>query len=229
MSLNAKKLPSSGATRKQFPPMEPGTYPARLVQVATFGVQEQRAFKGEAKPPKLEIMLGYEFLDEFLKDEEGNDMEDKPRWLSEIIPFNPLSSERANSTKRYLALDPDDKSDGDWGKLLGTPCMVTVTVDEYQKDGQTRYKENIASVSSMRPKEAAKAPDLVNEPRVFDFYEPDLEIFSAYPDWIKEKIRSALDFQGSKLQEALGEKKELKEVLNDEVPFDGEEEKSDDW
>lgn len=47
------------------------------------------------RPPVGYIMLTYELCTEFMKDEQGNDIEDKPRWLSESIPLLPLDSELA--------------------------------------------------------------------------------------------------------------------------------------
>lgn len=203
MSLNAKQVPQNGGKRLT-PPLEAGAYPARLVTVTTLGIQEQRAFKGESKPPKLELMLGYELLDEFLKDEDGNDILEKPRWLSETITFSNLKSEKAKSTLRYYALDPDVKHDGDWGKLLNTPCILTVVPEAYRdKFNMERVKEKISAVSGMRAKEAAKAPPLVNEPRIFDFDSPNMEVYETFPDWIKEKLQKALNFKGSALDKML--------------------------
>lgn len=229
MSLNAKEVPMSGGGDRNRPdPLEPGTYPARLVQVLLLGTQPQRPYKGEEKPPKLEIMLTYELLDEFLKDENGEDIDDKPRWLSETLPFNNLESELAKSTKRYFALDPDVNHGGDWARLVGTPCMVTVIVEEGKGKNAGRSFENISAVSSMRPKEAQKAPELVNAPRVFDFFDPDIEVFNALPDWLKDKIKGAVDFGGSELERLLSGKndrakppadKKAKEELDDEIPW----------
>lgn len=229
MSLNAKEVPMSGGGDRNRPdPLEPGTYPARLVQVLLLGTQPQRPYKGEEKPPKLEIMLTYELLDEFLKDENGEDIDDKPRWLSETLPFNNLESELAKSTKRYFALDPDVNHGGDWEQLVGTPCMVTVIVEEGKGKNAGRMYENISGVSSMRPKEAQKAPALMNPPRVFDFYAPDIEVFNALPDWLKDKIKGAVDFGGSKLEKLLSggakkmePKKEAapEEDIDDEIPW----------
>ena len=85
MTLKANEVPSNG-TRQE--PIEPGSYPARLVQVIDLGLQPQE-YLGEEKAPKIEITTTYELSDEFMKDEEGNDIEDKPRWVSETFPLNP--------------------------------------------------------------------------------------------------------------------------------------------
>ncbi|MNS23884.1 hypothetical protein D3C72_557120 [compost metagenome] len=198
MALNARNVPRK-STGPQQDAMDAGTYPARLVQIIDLGVQEQRPFKGEPKPPAQCIMLTYEFLDEFCKDEEGNDMEDKPRWLSEDFPLYSLEADLAKSTKRYYALDPDEVNEGDFTLLATAPCMVTI--NQYESKGITR--NGVSSVAAMRPKEALKAPELVNPPKVFVMDNPNLEVFKSLPDWLQDKIKKGLEFGGSALEEAL--------------------------
>jgi hypothetical protein len=207
--------------------MEPGTYPARIVQIASLGVQPQRPFKGEDKPPKLELLITYEMSDEFMKDEDGNDIEDKPRWVSEIFPFNNLEVDLAKSTKRYLALDPKQLHAGDWDKLIGTPCMVTIVINEGKGKNAGKFYEQVSGVSAMREKEAKKAPDLVNPPVVFDFYNPDPEAYSLLAKWVHKKLSEAVDFGGSAV-EALAEGQPVKDkpkgrpsddVDEDEIPW----------
>lgn len=198
MALNARKVKSVAKGPKQEP-MEEGTYPARVVQVIDFGIQEQRAFKGVAKPPAQTIYMTYEFLDEFCKDENGDDDEEKPRWLSEQFPLFSLEADLAKSTKRYKAIDPDENFEGDFTLLAGSTCMVTV--HQYESKGE--IKNGISSVAAMRPKEAAKAPELVNPAKVFVIDQPDMEIFKSLPDWMQDKIKEGLEFNGSALDEAL--------------------------
>lgn len=202
MALNASKLPRSGGNRKPIDPLEPGTYPARVVQIISLGLQEQQPYKGEPKQPVQELYVTYELLDEFMKDEEGNDIEDKPRWLSETFGFHSLDSDLAKSTKRYFALDPEKEHGGDWSQLIGAPCMITVIQRPSKKDPEVIYN-NITGVSSMRAKEAAKAPDLVNEGKLFDIDDPDMDIFSSLPEFLQDKIKKNLDFEGSALEKAL--------------------------
>lgn len=204
MALNAKKVPKSGG--KQGPAQEPidaGTYPARVVQVLDLGIQPQRAFKGEPKPPAHEIMITYELLDEFCLDEEGNELEDKPRWLSETFPLRNLEADLATSTKRYRALDPDEKFDGDFTLLVDMPCMVTIVQNRGKGDNAGKIYNNIQAVATMRAKEARAAAPLVNEPKVFVLDEPDLTIFKSLPQWLQDKIQGNLEYEGSALQEAL--------------------------
>lgn len=203
MALNTKKIPhQGGGDRVEQPELEAGVYPARVVQIIDFGLQPQRAYQGKEKPPAYEIQVTYELVDVFMVDEEGNELEDKPRWISETFPIYSLEADMAKSTKRYNALDPDCVHDGDFSLLLDTPCNVTLVIN---KKGDKVYT-NVASVGAMRPRDAAKCPDLVNEAKFFDLDSPDLEVFNKLPKWIQEKITSNLEYKGSKLDVLLGEK-----------------------
>lgn len=203
MALNAKKIQApASADRVEQDNLEPGVYKARIVQIIDYGIQPQRAYAGKDKAPAQEIGVTYELLDEFMKDEDGNEIEDKPRWISENFPLHSLQADMAKSTKRYKALDPEEVHEGNWPDLLEMPCMVTV-VNNPSKDGSKIF-DNVGNVSAMRPKDAANAPELVNDSKVFDLDNPDMEVFAKLPKWIQEKIASNLGFKGSALEKALG-------------------------
>ncbi len=213
MGINSKKVASNGGgNRVEQPNIEPGVYPGRLVQIIDLGVQPQREYKGTAKPPIQEIMLTYELVDEFMKDEEGNDVDDKPRWVSENFPLHNLKADLAKSTKRYLAFDPTEAYDGDWAKCISQPINITMVQN---KNGDKIY-DNVANIAAMRPKDAANCPELVNPTKIFDLDEPDMEVFNSLPQWIRDKISTNLNFKGSPLEAAMAkqpkeEKKEEKE------------------
>lgn len=206
MSLNAKNVPIGGGNGKKQPVLDIGTYPARVVRIIDLGLQNQRPFKGQEKPPAHEIMLTYELLDAFMVDDEGNELEDKPRWISETFPLHNLSAELAKSTKRYMALDPNMDFDGDFTKLIGCPCNVTVVHGQGKGKNLGKVYENIGSVTGMRDKDAKRAPELVNEGLFFTLDEPDMETFGKFPQWLQEKIKTNLEFPGSPLEAALGGK-----------------------
>jgi hypothetical protein len=219
MALKAPK----GAPKGNFIPqanIEPGTYPARLVQVIDLGLQPQKAYQGKEKPPANEIMLTYELVDTFMKDADGNELEDKPRWISETLPFYGLFADKAKSTQRYLAFDPKEDFEGDFAQLIGKPINVTVVNNAV---GEKVY-DNIATISAMRPKDAEKCPELVNPSKLFDLDAPDMEVFNALPEWLREKIKSNLKFQGSPLQKLAGDAPAVvkKEVVKakEEAPVD---------
>ena len=194
MSLNVKKIESTGGSTIE--PMEAGAYPARIVIVADIGVQQQ-SFQGKEKEPRQEILITYEFLDEFMKDEDGNEDTGKPRWLSENFALHSLEVDRAKSTTRYNSLDPKGQFDGDFTQMIGLPCIVTVTESPDKKD-PNKFWNNIGGVTSMREKEATKAPELVNTPVVFTFDDETADNYFALPEWIREKkIGKSLNFEGS--------------------------------
>lgn len=193
--MKIKGKSNTGGGFKQ-PPMEAGTYPARTVQILYLGTQEQRPYKGQPKPDAPELMVTYEFLDEFCVNEEGELQEDKPRWLSETFVLHGLGADKAKSTKRYLALDPEQEYDGDWAELINIPCSVTVTANPGKGDKKDVIYNNIAAVSTMRAKDASKAPQLVNPPKLFSAEEPDMEVFGSLPEWLQEKIKKSPEFNG---------------------------------
>jgi hypothetical protein len=205
MALNARniKRPNPEGFVVQEP-LDAGSYPARVVQVLDLGVQPQRPYKGNPKPPCQEVMVTYEFLDEFIKDEDGEDVEDKPRWLSETFPLKGLDVDLATSTKRYNVLDPEEVHEGDFTALIDIACTVNVVNNPGKGENAGKVYNNIAGIAAMRPKDARNAAALVNPPKVLVLDEPDMEVFLSLPDWLQEKIKANLEYVGSALEEAVG-------------------------
>ena len=199
MGLNAKKVGGGGGNRTPQANIEPGTYPARLVQIIDLGLQAQRPYQGKDKAPAQEIMLTYELVDTFMLDENGEELTDKPRWISETLPFYGLYADKAKSTQRYNAIDPNGDFDGDFTKAIGQPINVTIVNNAV---GDKVY-DNIATISAMRPRDADKCPELVNPSKLFDLDAPDLEVFNALPEWLRDKIKTNLNYKGSPLEQLL--------------------------
>lgn len=183
--------------------LEIDNYPCRVAQVIDLGLHHkdvwddtQKAFtKATDKAPVNMLMVTYEFTTEFVKDEEGNDLEDKPRWLSERFPVYPLDSDLATSTKRYNAFDPGaGKFGGDWARIAGEPCSVSIT---HKRSG----KAKIGNVA--KPMKGMVVAELKNPIKVLDLAEPDLDVFNSLPDWLQEEIKSNLEFAGSPLEALL--------------------------
>lgn len=214
MGLSANKQ-GNNANRVEQPQIEADVYPAYLVQIIDMGLQAQKEYKGTVKPPVQEIMLTYELSDTFMVDADGNEMEDKPRWVSETLPFYGLFADKANSTKRYLAFDPNQDFGGDFSKAVGMACNVTIINNE-GKNG--KVYANIGNVASISAKKAGQMNPIKNPTKVFDLDEPDMDVFSALPEWIREKIQSNLNFQGSALQAALGGDKPAKPAAKKAEP-----------
>jgi hypothetical protein len=225
MAINANKIPSK---RKPIPVLPIATYPGYLAQVIDCGLHSN-VYKGEDKGPTRKIMLTYEFADEFLKDEDGQDMTDKPRWLSEEVWLFPLRSERATSTARYKALDPNVVHGGDFVACLGTPINISVGHRKGSGKWEGRVFEEIMGISGIRAKDAAKMNPMVNKAKYFDTDEPDVEVFLSLPAYVQNLIKANLEFTGSKLESLLqgvkepapakAEQQPLAEELNDGSPY----------
>ena len=202
--LNVSKVPSKGGMKKET--LDPGVYPGRVVQLIDLGLQEQREFQGKEKPPVNEVMVTYELTDEFMFNEAGEPLPDKPRFISETFAFHSINAERAKSTARYNALDPTNAYSGDFTKLLGAPCNITIVVNQGRGKNAGKEYENVAGIAAMRQKDIDKLPALVNPTRVFDLDDPDIKVFHGLSEWVQEKIKKNLNYNGSKLQELLKEK-----------------------
>lgn len=198
MALNVNTAPKGNGGKKSDP-VDQGNYAARIVQVIDLGLQPQRPYQGNEKAPAHEIMMTYELGTEFLKDDEGNDDVTKPRWLSETFTLNHISKDMAKSTKRIKTIDPKNATGGDFSRVVNAPVTVTV-VHKPKPDGGVYV--NVGNVTP--PMKGMVVPELVNPPKVFMLDEPDLEIFKSLPEWLQEKIQSNLNYNGSKLQQALG-------------------------
>lgn len=200
MALNANKVEQPKGNFTKTPDLEPGNYMGRVVQVLDLGLQPQRPYKGEEKPPACEIMLTYELGTEFLKDEDGEDKLDKPRWLSETFPLRHAKADLAKSTKRMKAFDPNDALGGDFSQLPGMTCTVTVGTWVSKQDAE-KTGNNILNITPAM--KGFPVPELVNPPKVFDLDAPDMEIFGSLPDWLQGKMKDNLNFIGSPLARAL--------------------------
>lgn len=207
MGLNANKVAGNKAPRDRVeqPNLEVGGHAARLVQVIDLGLQPQRPYKGKEKDPVPMLYITWEMSHDFMLDEEGNPQEDLPRWLSEDFPFFSLKADKAKSTERYNALDPKQEKEGDWSQLLGYPANVLVTHNSSVKEGVTRVFDNVGSVSAPAKMPGYVQPPLVNPPVFFDLDEPNLEVFAKLPQFLQDRIKNNLNYNGSKLQALLGE------------------------
>lgn len=214
MGLNANDQPSSGGGEHvEQDPMAIGLYPARIVQIIDLGLQPQKAWQGKPKDAIRQLNLTYEFSEEFMKDEDGNDVTDRPRWLSETVPFHNLKADKAKSTLRYRAIDPDSTVGGEFTEIGGMPCQVAIVHNE--KNGKTY--NNVGDVSGAVNLKGYKQPELVNPVKVFITDEPDMDVWKELPEWLQNKIKDNLEYNGSVLQAKLGEEAKP-EPAQDDVP-----------
>lgn len=202
----AFKAPAVAASsNKNFvkqPDLDNGAYPARLWSIVTLGLQKQRPYQGEEKAPVQEIYLTYELQDEYMVDEDGNELDDKPRVVGEKIPFYPPEKDKSKCAQRYSAFDKNNVNEGDWSMNIAQPCMVNINV---VTKGDKTYT-NVTSLAPMRDKDVKKCHDLINPQVMFDFHDPDKETWDRLPQFIQNICKESLEFEGSALQEMLNGK-----------------------
>lgn len=179
--------------QKQF---EDGNYNARVVRVIDLGTQSKPGYPA-GSPPKVGhvIRVTYELPEELMVDENGNEMEDKPRWQDEEFFLRSLTSKLATSTERSKAIDPTGELDGDWSQYLGLPVVITL-------ETSGKYT-NVKGATPMRKRDIERLPELKNPAKFFDLTAPDMEVFNSLPQWLQAKICNNLNFKGSKLEELL--------------------------
>jgi hypothetical protein len=211
MARNASDIPAGDSSKFQKEVLAPNGYPARVVGLTFVGVQNQRPYMGQAKPPADELRITYELSHEFMKDEDGKVLEDKPRWLTETIPFKSLKLDKAKSSKRYAVLDPTGASGGEWQQLLGAPCTVVVTNNAGKGKHEGKVFENIGDVTpkfvNPIPGQAPyEQPELINPTSYYDLNDTDctLEDFRALPEFVQEIIMGANDYSASNVAKLLG-------------------------
>lgn len=201
MALRAK---SAGSKTKDLPQI--GTHTARLVGLVDLGHQPGFEWQGKEIPSSYQIEYTYELPNSLTK-------EGKPHWVSESVKVNDFEGKGITSTMmyRFRILDPENNGDDgqDLTSQLGGACMVTLSKgnNDYPKiKGQ-------AAVGSIPL--GMQVPELVNEtflfsnPQVDEDGEVDVDMFYSFPEFKQDRIKSALDFETSKLFKALAEEDNL--------------------
>lgn len=221
MPLVADKLPSN-KTWHTVPPMPQEPHVARVRWAVDLGLQNQRPYKGQQKPPRYEVLIGFEFQDFFMADKEWDGdlstLEDhldvtRPRLLSKRYKMYPNASRGAELEARQ-ALDPTGKYGGDWGRMAeeGLPCLVSVR--HWVRDDE-RVIEQVGEVMALPSVLRASLRDPVNPALVFDLSEPDKEVYMALPQWVRDVIgerinqdETPLDFEDEEEEVSTDEKPE---------------------
>lgn len=153
----------------------------------------------------------------------GKDLLDKPRWFDFEFTYNAdgFMGDRSHIYKFMQSVDafevkpnPEAGIAGHPAKelkeLLSEPLIVNLT--QYTKKGGKnagQVANKVTTFAPMKSKEKREAKALVNPTVFFDLGEPDVEVFNKLPggdaEWaVKNRILNNLEFNGSKLQAALG-------------------------
>jgi hypothetical protein len=96
--------------------------------------------------------------------------------------------EKSALTPVVKALDPTGQCQ-DLTQLLGKPCMVQVGSTS---TGNAKITNIVAPMRGMPVAEIYNPAKML----AFDFDNPDLEMFATFPQFMQEKIKSAINYNG---------------------------------
>lgn len=215
MSLDMNNAPKTKG--KDFGIANAGVDMARCVSVVEIG-EQPREFQGKPKPSAVQINFTFELPGQLLDiEQEDGTVIQKPRWVS-INNVNFFTDEKARLVEIVKALDPNGETGGDLGALVDRPCFVTIEHKEWK--GKPFAK--VTAISGVPA--GIEVPPLANDPRVFDWDDPDQKVWDTLPDWIQEKITSAENYVGSTVEAMIEgpntpEEAEGKEKFDDDIPF----------
>ena len=189
MSLNTNNFKSGGGGNQE--PLPVGGHMARLVQIVDKGVQERDAYQGTAKDPVQQVIFTYELPYQRIEIEG----ESKPRWIS--VSRNAVGGPKAALTKDLAVLNPSG-GPVDLGSLVGTPVIVNIQ-QKVDASGRPIEGTKISNISHVP--QGMEVPPLENEPRVFDFDNPDHNVWLLLPEWLRSDILSAVNYRGSRVEQ----------------------------
>jgi hypothetical protein len=197
---------------RSFDPVPAGNHVARLYDIIHIGTIPTE-YMGEQKMTD-KIRLTFELCNEKKEFKEGEG--EKPFSISREFTY----SFGAKSALRPFidGMTGTKMNDNEWPDLealLGKACLLNVV--HMEKNGNTYA--NIQGASPL-PK-GMKAPALVNEPRSIDINSTPWETIELLPQFIREKMQSAEEWELRKRAERVlaGEdvdKDELEEIFGDE-------------
>ena len=199
--------------KKDFGRVEDGAYPARIVQIIDFGLQYETDWKtqeiktyDDGNPMiKHKVWINFEFPEETIE----IDGEVKPRWYGKEYTVSAHEKSALHALLKAVDGKGVATSNGRNVKgLLGLPAMVTI--------GSTSTgKAKVSAVSGV-PK-GLQVGSLANPEGFFDMDSEDVDAFEALPNWMKERIKSGIGFEDTKIAKALtfgkAEAKQAKEEV----------------
>lgn len=199
MGLDLNDVKNTNTKNSDRPLPRAGAQPARVAQIIELGVQARPAFKGKEKPPVPQVLINIELVtDEY--EFEGKKFKHRiaPRALNIVGRNNEMYGNSAIA--KFLSdIDPKDTVQGKLAALVDKPCLATVVHATGSGKHQGRTFANISRV--MEPPEGYPVPALSAPAVVFSFDEPTEEAWKALPEFVKNKIKSALNYKGSKVEE----------------------------
>lgn len=178
---------NNGAT--QFQPIEAGSYVARCYSMIHIGTCLEEIMGEKKLLNKVRITWELPTELKIFKEESG----EQPCVISK--EFTLSMHEKSTLRKwleswRGLAFTDEESRSFDISKLLGVPCALSI-IHKIAKNGN-KYAE-IANVSTLM--KGINCPPQVNKSFEFSVLDYDQQKFDSLPDFIKEKIKTSVEYK----------------------------------
>lgn len=185
MAIDTTKKPANNFQQELI---DEGLYPARLARVIELGDQEDKY------GVKTKVVLAFTIPSETIE----IDGEQKQRMMM-TFPLNQTTNPDATLMKYMEALNGTT-----WEEVIGKPAMIEIK--HKLVNGVTRM--NINSVSKAPKKNPYTGEEfVVPEPDcdvyIFDWDNPNKEVFEKLSEFRQQQLKEAVNYQGSKLQQLL--------------------------
>jgi hypothetical protein len=193
MTFSARKP----VTKAKEQPQQ-GTHVARLLGITDLGHQPGFVYEGKPIESAWKLEFTYELVNHTMED-------GRPFLVSEDLTnkdWEDTKTGRASTlVARAKSLLGDTYREGvsDLSKLLSAPCMVTVVSND-KGYAKIRGQAAVGSVPF-----GMDVKELENNTYAFTMDDPDLDMFESMPEFKKEKLQNALNFDETELAKKLAE------------------------
>lgn len=210
----------SNSNKKDYGRIGEGTTIGRVVNMVLLGRHTKTNYKtGEPETyddgnPIVQspVFITFELPNETIEIEKDGETNEMPRWISKeyAISLHEKSGLRALFSVLGLNIEKDDLD-----KAMTKACLINIGTTSGGKDKITGVSKLMKGMS---------APELINEPKYFDPYNPDMEVWESLPQFLKDKIQEAHDYSTMKLAKILdtevsSEDEPDNEDFDDDIPF----------
>lgn len=197
-----------------FKPLDAGTYLARCYAVIVTGTHDAE-YQGR-KYKRSTVRIQWELPDE--KEDFGNGLE--PRAIGKTYTNSLGGGSKPSALRGHLEswrgrpFTEEEQNGFDVDKLLGVPCVLTVSHVQKQ-DGSGVYAA-IASVGKLM--KGQTCPPAITKPVLYHVSELEGGAFHALPDWLQEEIKKSDEWKAEMAKPAKHETPAVQSVDPEDAP-----------
>jgi len=196
-----------------FAKVEPGTYMARCYSMVEIGHIDTE-FNGEKKKAH-KVMLTWELPEELAVFNEGKGPEPYSVSKTYTLSMHEKSTLRKDlESWRGKGFTELEAAKFDITKLLGVPCLLTITHQPGKQDPNKTYV-TVSSISRLM--KGQQCPNPVNPSRTLSFDNFDWKVFETLSEYTKERIKQSDEFRA--LQEPATVHDEQDNGVISDLPF----------